>query len=100
MHSTTIAASALAFAASAMAQVAGFAVMSSPAKDEDVPAGSVYNIVWAANNHNGLVDVTLMAGATPETLQLGNKIASKIYRSLPDLITCQPWMLMLNHSRR
>ena len=78
MHSTTVAASALAFAASAMAQVAGFAVMSSPAKDEDVSAGSIFNIVWAANNHNGLVDVTLMAGATPETLQLGDKIASKI----------------------
>ena len=79
MHSTTIAASALAFAASAMAQVAGFAVMSSPAKDEDVPAGSNFNIKWTAGEYSGPVDLTIMNGQTPETLQLGSKIASKTY---------------------
>ena len=74
MRTATVAASALAFAASAFAQTAGFAVMSTPAKDEDVPAGSVYNIKWAAGTYTGLVDVILMAGKTPETLQLGDKI--------------------------
>ena len=86
MRSTTIAASALAYAASVTAQVPGFAVMSSPAQDEDVPAGSNFNVKWTAGEYSGPVDLTIMSGQSPETLQLGNKIACKTLAP-PSLVT-------------
>jgi hypothetical protein len=85
MHSTTVVASALAFAASAMAQVEGFAVMTAPAKGEVVSAGETYQVVWSAGAYTGPVSLTLMGGATPETLELGDVIACKsppLYASL------------------
>jgi hypothetical protein len=78
MHSSTIFASALAFAASATAQVEGFAVMTAPAQGEVVPAGETYNVVWAAGAYTGPVSVAILAGATPETLQLGAPIATGV----------------------
>jgi hypothetical protein len=78
MHSTTIFASTLAFAASALAQVEGFAVMTAPARGEVVPAGETYTIVWSAGTYTGPVSVAILAGATPETLVLGEPIASGI----------------------
>lgn len=78
MHTVAVAASALAFAASAMAQVEGFAVMSAPAKDEKVAAGATYSIQWDAGTYTGPVAISLLGGKSPETLEAGAQLASSI----------------------
>jgi hypothetical protein len=75
----TISAAVLAFAASAVAQTAGFDAMSTPAQDENVSAGSTYNIVWGASSYTDqTVTLSLLGGATPSTLQILGSIASKL----------------------
>lgn len=78
MRSATVAASALAFAASAMAQVEGFAAMSAPTKGEDIAAGSTYSIEWEAGKYTGPVVISLLGGKTPETLVPGAQLAGKM----------------------
>lgn len=78
MRSVAAAASALAFAASAMAQVEGFAAMSAPAKDEKIAAGSTYSIQWDAGTYTGPVSISLLGGKTPGTLVPGAQLAGKI----------------------
>lgn len=59
------------------AQTEGFCVMTSPAKDEVVPAGSDYDIVWESGSSNtGSVYITLLEGSSPSLLQLGPNITS------------------------
>lgn len=89
MRSVAVAASALAFAASAMAQVEGFAVMSSPAKDEKISAGSTYSIQWDAGKYSGPVVISLLGGESPETLQLGAQIACERCSSSPLIVACR-----------
>lgn len=78
MRSVAVAVSSLAFAASVMAQVPGFAAMSAPAEGEVVPAGSTYTIRWGAGAYTGSVRITLLGGQTPETLEAGGDIASGV----------------------
>ncbi|RYO78536.1 hypothetical protein DL764_010109 [Monosporascus ibericus] len=78
MRSVAFIASSLAFAASVTAQVAGFAAMSAPAEGEVVPAGSTYTIQWGAGGYTGSVRITLLGGRTPETLEVGEDIATGV----------------------
>ncbi len=84
MRSTTAAASALAFAVSAMAQVPGFAVLSAPAEGETVVAGTTYNIKWDAGAFNIPVVISILGGASPTTLQPGAQIAGKTVPTSPN----------------
>lgn len=76
----TITAAALAFAASALAQTTGFDAFTTPAKDENVPAGETYTIVWQPNGVTGTVTLSLLGGATPGTLNVLNTLAGKLTR--------------------
>lgn len=61
----------LALASAALAQTAGFDVISKPADAETVPAGQAYTITWAASTqYSGTVSVILLGGATQSTLQI------------------------------
>lgn len=52
--------------------------MTKPAKDEVVPSGSDYNIVWeSGSSSSGSVFITLLEGSSPSTLQLGANITCK-----------------------
>ncbi|KAI0817219.1 Ser-Thr-rich glycosyl-phosphatidyl-inositol-anchored membrane family-domain-containing protein [Xylaria sp. FL0064] len=80
MRSSTIIASVLAFAASALAQDAtpGYAVVSAPGEGEIVPAGKTYTITWSAGKFSGPATISLLAGATPQTLQVTDAIANDV----------------------
>lgn len=72
------AASLMALISAVVAQTAGFDAITTPAKDEIVPAGSSYVINWDyTSTYAGTVTIQLLQGATPSTLQLGAIIASK-----------------------
>lgn len=77
MRSATIFASVLAFAASALAQTSGYAVISAPADGEVVPAGKTYTIKWSAGSFSGPATISLLGGASASTLQILNSLASK-----------------------
>lgn len=79
MRSSTIFASVLAFAASALAQDAtpGYAVVSAPGDGETVPAGKTYTIKWSAGDFTGPATISLMGGETPSTLQVLDPIGCK-----------------------
>lgn len=77
MQFTLSAASLMAFVSAVMAQTAGFDAITTPAKNEAVPAGSSYVIKWEyTSTYAGTVSIQLLQGATPTTLQLGPVIAS------------------------
>ncbi|KAI1482532.1 Ser-Thr-rich glycosyl-phosphatidyl-inositol-anchored membrane family-domain-containing protein [Daldinia eschscholtzii] len=76
MRSTTVFASALAFAASAFAQTAGYAVLTSPAEGQQVPSGKTFTIKWDAGKYSGPATITLLGGETPTTLTPGPVIAT------------------------
>ncbi|KAK6948472.1 hypothetical protein Daesc_010239 [Daldinia eschscholtzii] len=76
MRSTTVFASALAFAASAFAQTAGYAVLTSPAEGQQVPSGKTFTIKWEAGKYSGPATITLLGGETPTTLTPGPVIAT------------------------
>ncbi|RYO73800.1 hypothetical protein DL766_008851 [Monosporascus sp. MC13-8B] len=78
MRSVAVVASSLAFVASVTAQVPGFAAMSAPAEGEQVPAGSTYTVKWEAGQYTGNVQITLLGGETPGTLQVDGVIASSV----------------------
>ncbi|KAI1376375.1 Ser-Thr-rich glycosyl-phosphatidyl-inositol-anchored membrane family-domain-containing protein [Hypoxylon crocopeplum] len=78
MRSTTIFASALAFAASAFAQTDGFAVMTSPTEGEKIPSGQTFTIEWEAGTYTGPVTISILGGDTPSTLVPGATIASDV----------------------
>jgi len=78
MRSIAVVASSLAFVASVTAQVPGFAAMSAPAQDEQVPAGSTYTIKWEAGQYTGNVIISLLGGETPGTLEADSVIASSV----------------------
>lgn len=76
MRSSTVFASALAFAASAFAQTAGYAVMSSPAEGEKVSSGKTFTIKWDAGKFTGPATISLLGGETPSTLVPGATLGS------------------------
>ncbi|KAK3898329.1 Ser-Thr-rich glycosyl-phosphatidyl-inositol-anchored membrane family-domain-containing protein [Staphylotrichum tortipilum] len=74
-------AAVLAFAASALAAdpTPGFNAITKPTKNEDVPAGSTYDIVWLPSaEHPGAIKIGLLGGATPATLNVLDTIATGI----------------------
>ncbi|GAP90394.1 putative gpi anchored serine-threonine rich protein [Rosellinia necatrix] len=80
MRSTTIFASLLAFAASALAQDAtpGYAVVSAPGNGETVPSGKTYTIQWSAGQFSGPATISLMGGNDPTTLVVLDPIATGV----------------------
>ncbi|KAI6093277.1 Ser-Thr-rich glycosyl-phosphatidyl-inositol-anchored membrane family-domain-containing protein [Hypoxylon rubiginosum] len=71
MRSSTVFASALAFAASVFAQTDGYAVMTSPTKGASVPSGKTFTIVWEAGKYTGDATISLLGGDSPTTLVPG-----------------------------
>lgn len=68
----------LAFVSAVAAQTSGFDAVTTPAKDEVVPACSNYVIKWDyTSTYDKTVTLQLLQGATSTTLQLGAVIASK-----------------------
>ncbi|KAI0117316.1 Ser-Thr-rich glycosyl-phosphatidyl-inositol-anchored membrane family-domain-containing protein [Daldinia grandis] len=76
MRSTTAFASALAFAASAFAQTAGYAVLTSPAEGQQVASGKTFTVKWEAGKYTGPATITLLGGETPTTLVPGPVLAT------------------------
>lgn len=75
-----------ALASSALAQTAGFAVLTKPATGEKVPAGETYTVVWTPNpKWTGPVTLTLMGGVDNTKLQLLDPIASRFHFEPPGL---------------
>ncbi|KAI0593828.1 Ser-Thr-rich glycosyl-phosphatidyl-inositol-anchored membrane family-domain-containing protein [Biscogniauxia sp. FL1348] len=70
MRSTDVLAYVLAFAASTLAQTAGFAVISAPTEGDTVASGATKTIQWAAGTATGKVTISLLGGASPSTLQV------------------------------
>ncbi|KAI1330276.1 Ser-Thr-rich glycosyl-phosphatidyl-inositol-anchored membrane family-domain-containing protein [Xylariaceae sp. FL0255] len=66
----------LALAASVLAQTPGYAVMSTPADNEVVPAGETYTVKWAPGMYSGAATLSLLGGTSPSTLQILNTIAT------------------------
>ena len=63
MRSTaTFVVGVFALASSAVAQKAGWAVVTSPAKDQQVPTGQSFNIEWTPGKAKGPVTISLMGG--------------------------------------
>ncbi|XXG93849.1 hypothetical protein Hte_000098 [Hypoxylon texense] len=71
MRSSTVFASALAFAASVFAQTEGYAVMTSPTKGESVASGKTFTIEWEAGSFTGDATISLLGGDSPTTLVPG-----------------------------
>ncbi|RDL36732.1 uncharacterized protein BP5553_06084 [Venustampulla echinocandica] len=71
-----------ALASSVVAQTAGFDVMTSPTQDQEIPAGSSFDIVWTPGSVEGTISITLMQGEAPKLLLLGETVASGIKNSL------------------
>ncbi|KAI1304511.1 Ser-Thr-rich glycosyl-phosphatidyl-inositol-anchored membrane family-domain-containing protein [Xylaria venustula] len=80
MRSSTVFASILAFAASALAQATtpGYAVVSAPGDGETVPAGKTYTVKWSAGKFSGPATISLLGGKTANTLEILEPLASGI----------------------
>ncbi|KAI0483240.1 hypothetical protein GGR56DRAFT_671022 [Xylariaceae sp. FL0804] len=76
MRTSAVYASALAFAASAQAQVLGFASMTNPTDNEVVAAGTTLPIVWQNTKYSGDVTIELLGGKTPNTLVVLETLAT------------------------
>lgn len=63
-------ATVLAFAAAVLAQTEGFNVITAPTRDEKVPAGSTYQVVWqpGPEKYAGPITIALVGGATQQSL--------------------------------
>lgn len=72
-------ATVLAFASAALAQTAGFDVVSKPTDQEKVPAGKAYEIVWSptADYSGKTVSIILVGGPSQPKQQVLETIASK-----------------------
>jgi len=85
MQYSFISAAFLALASSVVAQTAGFDVITSPVKDQKVAAGSPFEIVWQPGKYTEDKDtatISLLQGATPETLQPGQVVVASVKNSL------------------
>lgn len=73
-------ATVLAFAAAAFAQnpTANFDPITTPTQDENVPAGSTFEIDWEPSaSYSGTVSIILLGGASAGTLEVLSTIACK-----------------------
>ncbi|KAK0731294.1 Ser-Thr-rich glycosyl-phosphatidyl-inositol-anchored membrane family-domain-containing protein [Lasiosphaeris hirsuta] len=71
-----------ALASVVLGQTEGFDAISKPTKDEKVPAGSTYNIVWApTSKFTGPITITLLGGASPGLLDTIETIAKGVDNS-------------------
>ncbi len=79
MRFTISTAALVPFASSVLAQTTPrFDVISKPTKDENVPAGSTYDIVWAPSaGYTGTVTISLLGGADAGSLQPVETIKSE-----------------------
>lgn len=78
-------ATVLAFASAVYAQVAGFHPITKPTQDEKVPAGSTYEIVWEPSpDHPGTVEIALLGGSSPQTLDVIQTIACETLPAWPE----------------
>lgn len=75
----------LAMATAVLAQKADFNPIYSPKKNEDVAAGSTFEITWEApaKYANEKVTISLIAGNDPTTLTPLSDIASMLQSALP-----------------
>jgi hypothetical protein len=81
MHFSLYAATCLALVGRAFAQTDGFDAITAPTRDQTLTAGTTSTVTWDYNpQYEGTVTITLLQGATPETLQVGSAIASKFSR--------------------
>jgi len=78
-----ISAAILALVSSVLAQTTdGFDVISAPSKDQEVPAGTTFDIVWApSTKFTGTVTIGLLGGSSPSTLQTLSTIKSGVASS-------------------
>lgn len=76
-------ATVLAFASAALAQTAGFDVLSKPSDQEKIPAGKQYEIVWApsAEFSGKTVSLVLIGGASQPKQEVIKTIVSKLTTS-------------------
>ncbi|KAG8164592.1 hypothetical protein KVR01_004867 [Diaporthe batatas] len=82
MQFSIYAATCLALVSRAFAQTEGFDAITAPTKDQTLTAGTTSTVTWEYNpQYAGTVTITLLQGATPETLQLGSAIATGIDNS-------------------
>lgn len=78
MHFSFYAATCLALVSRVFAQTEGFDAITAPTKDQILTAGTTSTVTWDYNpQYAGTVTITLLQGATPETLQVGSSIASE-----------------------
>lgn len=68
---------ALASTTAVLAQTAGFDVITAPARNEVIAAGSTFTITWTSSDPAGKISLVLLEGASNTTLQIGDTIASK-----------------------
>ncbi|KKY38323.1 putative gpi anchored serine-threonine rich protein [Diaporthe ampelina] len=82
MQFSFYAATCLALVSRVFAQTEGFDAITAPTKDQTLAAGTTSTVTWDYNpQYAGTVTITLLQGATPETLQLGSAIATGIDNS-------------------
>lgn len=78
MQFSFYAATCLALVSRVFAQTEGFDAISAPTKGQTLTAGATSTVTWEYKpEYAGTITITLLQGATPETLQLGSAIASK-----------------------
>ena len=75
-------ATVLAFASAVLAQTEGFNVITKPTRDEKVPAGSTYEVVWqpGPDKYAGPITIALVGGATQQSLSTIETLSSKFAR--------------------
>jgi hypothetical protein len=76
MRYSFISAAFLALISSAAAQTNGFDAITSPTQDQNLAAGQSFDIVWQPGTETGDITITLLQGATPQTLEAGPVVAS------------------------
>ncbi|POS80743.1 anchored cell wall protein-7 [Diaporthe helianthi] len=82
MQFSIYAATCLALVSRASAQTPGFNAITAPTKDQTLTAGTTSTVTWDYNpKYAGTVSISLLQGATPETLQVGGAIATGIDNS-------------------
>ena len=88
MRYSFISAAVLALVSSVLAQTAGFDAITSPTQDQNIPAGSSFDIIWQPGTVTGTITITVLQGATTSTLQAGAVIASQYPLPLCRKIMC------------
>jgi hypothetical protein len=82
MQFSFVSAAILALVSSVVAQTAGFDAITSPTQDQNIAAGSSFDIVWQPGTETGKITITLLQGADPSHLAAGPVVASTYPRSI------------------